>query len=271
MRRSLSTCSVAMGSGGPLEPRGQSRGPTPIPGVGLGAGSPDRIRPPLCGGRRGPLRDSSDRASRPSTCIDRSVPRSSSSHAAGLRPRDRVLALHRLGGDRERPRRDLSEPEGRVRRRTRAGDRDGAVGSSALDVTNAWRERIAWTRRLEGCFEAGSATTVRRERRQGLDALLAPVIPGPFPADANLGRPETLPNGGAAMRFTGPFNMSGSPSLAMCGGFDDEGAPIGFQLVGRSSRNRSSSRSARPTRTRRIFTRSIRGSSRKRRCVGRDG
>jgi amidase len=34
------------------------------------------------------------------------------------------------------------------------------------------------------------------------------------------------------MRFTGPFNLSGSPSLTMCGGFDDGGAPIGFQLVG---------------------------------------
>ena len=58
------------------------------------------------------------------------------------------------------------------------------------------------------------------------------MIPGPFPADANLGNPGPLPNGGAAMRFTGPFNMSGSPSLTMCGGFDDDGCPIGFQLVG---------------------------------------
>ena len=65
-----------------------------------------------------------------------------------------------------------------------------------------------------------------------LDALIAPVVPGPFPANANLGDPGALPNGGAAMRFTGPFNLSGSPSLTMCGGFDSDGAPIGFQLVG---------------------------------------
>ena len=58
------------------------------------------------------------------------------------------------------------------------------------------------------------------------------MIPGPFPADANLGDPGGLPHGGAAMRFTGPFNMSGSPSLTMCGGFDDAGAPVGFQIVG---------------------------------------
>lgn len=106
----------------------------------------------------------------------------------------------------------------------------GRAGS-ALDVAKAWRERIAWTRRLEGCFEAGSATCPA-DAPGGLDALLAPVIPGPFPAGANLGDPGALPHGGAAMRFTGPFNMSGSPSLTMCGGFDDDGAPIGFQLVG---------------------------------------
>lgn len=35
------------------------------------------------------------------------------------------------------------------------------------------------------------------------------------------------------MRFTSPFNLSGSPSLTLCGGFDHEASPIGFQLVGR--------------------------------------
>ncbi|MBB83376.1 MAG: Asp-tRNA(Asn)/Glu-tRNA(Gln) amidotransferase GatCAB subunit A [Deltaproteobacteria bacterium] len=103
--------------------------------------------------------------------------------------------------------------------------------TSALDAAKAWRTRTAWTRRLEGCFEAGSATCPDGAP-EGLDALLAPVIPGPFPANANLGDPGALPNGAAAMRFTGPFNMSGSPSLTMCGGFDEDGAPIGFQIVG---------------------------------------
>ena len=106
----------------------------------------------------------------------------------------------------------------------------GRAGA-ALDVARAWRERIAWTRRLEGVFEAGAATCPAGAPG-GLDALLAPVVPGPFPANANLGDPGALPNGDAAMRFTGPFNLSGSPSLTMCGGFDDGGAPIGFQLVG---------------------------------------
>lgn len=91
------------------------------------------------------------------------------------------------------------------------------------DVAIAWRERLSFRRRLEGCFE---------EATGGLDAILCPVIPGKFPANANLGDPGSLPNGEAAMRFTSPFNLSGSPSLTCCGGFDSEGAPVGFQIVG---------------------------------------
>ena len=35
------------------------------------------------------------------------------------------------------------------------------------------------------------------------------------------------------IRFTSPFNMSGSPSLTLPGGATREGLPVGFQLVGR--------------------------------------
>jgi amidase len=66
----------------------------------------------------------------------------------------------------------------------------------------------------------------------GLDAILAPVIPGLFPANTNLGDVAANPGASVAMRFTSPFNLSGSPSLTLPGGFDPEGAPIGFQLVG---------------------------------------
>jgi Asp-tRNA(Asn)/Glu-tRNA(Gln) amidotransferase A subunit family amidase len=96
------------------------------------------------------------------------------------------------------------------------------------DVAKAWRTRISFSRRLEACFSAGES-----EGQYALDGIVAPVSVGRFPANANLGDPSSLPFGAAAMRFTSPFNLSGSPSLTLCGGFDAEGAPIGFQIVGR--------------------------------------
>ena len=37
----------------------------------------------------------------------------------------------------------------------------------------------------------------------------------------------------ALMRFTSPFNMSGSPTITLPSGFASRGTPIAFQLVGR--------------------------------------
>ena len=36
----------------------------------------------------------------------------------------------------------------------------------------------------------------------------------------------------ALMRFTSPFNMSGSPTITLPSGFTSRGTPIAFQLVG---------------------------------------
>jgi amidase len=44
-------------------------------------------------------------------------------------------------------------------------------------------------------------------------------------ADAENGLPRIV-------RFTLPFDASGSPTITMPGGFDARGLPIGFQLVG---------------------------------------
>jgi amidase len=35
------------------------------------------------------------------------------------------------------------------------------------------------------------------------------------------------------LRFTAPFDISGSPTITLPGGFTPDGMPIGFQLVGR--------------------------------------
>ncbi len=86
-------------------------------------------------------------------------------------------------------------------------------------VAEAWEARIEFSRRLAALFE-------------GVDALAAPVIPGLFAANTNLSDAATYPGAATAVRYTTPFNLSGSPSLTFPVGFDTEGAPIGFQLIG---------------------------------------
>lgn len=71
-----------------------------------------------------------------------------------------------------------------------------------------------------------------------VDAVLLPAIPFPIPTIAETdveasGGPATL---AMVARFTGltrPFNTLGIPALSLPCGFDNNGAPIGLQLVGR--------------------------------------
>lgn len=86
-------------------------------------------------------------------------------------------------------------------------------------VAEGWEARIEFSRRLAALFE-------------NIDALAAPVIPGLFAANTNLSDPVAYPGAAMAVRYTTPFNLSGSPSLSFPVGFDREGAPIGFQLIG---------------------------------------
>jgi len=66
------------------------------------------------------------------------------------------------------------------------------------------------------------------------DLLLVPVHPF---ADLTIERKTTLLNSAeglvGALRYTAPFDMSGSPTITLPGGFTADGLPIGFQLVGR--------------------------------------
>jgi amidase len=67
---------------------------------------------------------------------------------------------------------------------------------------------------------------------QDIDVLLIPVWPTAMPSPAEW---MEMAQGDIAglLRYSGPFNLTGMPALTMNGGFDQRGAPIGFQLVGK--------------------------------------
>ncbi|WP_457309664.1 amidase [Sphingomonas sp. UYAg733] len=80
-------------------------------------------------------------------------------------------------------------------------------------------------RRLDFCGEvAGLFRTV--------DLLLTPVHPFSPPTLAMIGEMGTQPELIAKLqRYTCPFNMTGSPTITLPGGFNDAGLPIAFQLI----------------------------------------
>ncbi len=69
---------------------------------------------------------------------------------------------------------------------------------------------------------------------QSIDLL---IIPAQFMASPTKAQMETLGQDAdallALMRFTSPFDMTGSPTITLPSGFTANGTPIAFQLVGR--------------------------------------
>ncbi|MFA7666430.1 MAG: amidase [Burkholderiaceae bacterium] len=91
----------------------------------------------------------------------------------------------------------------------------------ALDLMRLHHERLAFGGALRKLFA-------------DVDLLLMPVHPFGNPSIAQLGQLFRTPEGvDNALRFTAPFDMSGSPTLTLPGGFTARGLPIGLQLVGR--------------------------------------
>ncbi len=66
-----------------------------------------------------------------------------------------------------------------------------------------------------------------------VDLLLVPTMPVPVPSLARMGEygqdPEVLLR---ILRFTAPFNFSGSPTITLPAGIDAAGLPLSVQLVG---------------------------------------
>jgi Asp-tRNA(Asn)/Glu-tRNA(Gln) amidotransferase A subunit family amidase len=124
-----------------------------------------------------------------------------------------------------------------------------ACGVNYSAVETLWSHRDTWPSReaeyspylAERMREAASVTPLQlieaqQERRtfsgrlaalfRDMDLLLMPVLPDP------LARMTDYRGLGRLIRFTAPFNASGSPTITLPGGVDAAGLPVGFQLVG---------------------------------------
>jgi Asp-tRNA(Asn)/Glu-tRNA(Gln) amidotransferase A subunit family amidase len=100
---------------------------------------------------------------------------------------------------------------------------------------------VAWCRRAEGvnavdALRALGQVFLMREKAvaatQNHDFLLSPTSPiTAYPVD------EATPGNDPArpfehIGFTAPFNMSEQPACSICAGYDEQGLPIGLQIVG---------------------------------------
>ena len=90
-----------------------------------------------------------------------------------------------------------------------------------LALTKILQRRAAFSGRLAALF-------------CDIDLLLMPAMNSAAPTLAFLAARAGDPNARyARVRFTAPFDMSGSPTLTLPGGATSQGLPVGFQLAGR--------------------------------------
>ena len=98
---------------------------------------------------------------------------------------------------------------------------DQGRAMSALDLAAIYHERLAFSGALAALFDE-------------VDLLLVPTMPVPVPSLTKMGEygqdPDVLLR---ILRFTAPFDFSGSPTITLPNGFDAAGMPLSFQLVGR--------------------------------------
>ena len=99
-----------------------------------------------------------------------------------------------------------------------AGFIDGGLKVSALDLGKVLIERAKLAGHVGRIFDA-------------VDVMIVPVLPTLVPKIADwdqIARQDIS----ELLRYTAPFDMTGSPTITLNGGFDRNGVPIGFQLVG---------------------------------------
>ena len=88
-------------------------------------------------------------------------------------------------------------------------------------IAKVWKERLAFS---------GALANLMRD----IDLLLVPAMNRASLTWVQLEAMGRDPSEiSARLRFTAPFDMSGSPTITLPGGFTADGMPVGFQLVGR--------------------------------------
>ena len=94
------------------------------------------------------------------------------------------------------------------------------LATKGTDIAGIALERMRFSRELSELF-------------QTVDVLLVPTMPVPTPSLKLMGAygedPKVLLN---ILRFTAPFDFSGSPTLTLPNGVDSAGMPLSMQLVG---------------------------------------
>jgi amidase len=97
---------------------------------------------------------------------------------------------------------------------------DEGRATTAFDLGKILHRRLAFTGALAEVFE-------------GVDLLLVPTMPVPVPSLARMSEYGADPTILLRMlRFTAPFNFSGSPTITVPNGIDSAGIPLSMQLVG---------------------------------------
>ena len=97
---------------------------------------------------------------------------------------------------------------------------EGGRSKSGPAYARARQAQAAFARELEELFDE-------------IDLLLCPALAVPMPAETATTHPMTLDMGTTVVRFTLPFDVTGSPTLTLPCGYRGGRTPIGLQLVAR--------------------------------------
>jgi len=99
----------------------------------------------------------------------------------------------------------------------------------------AWCRRAGALSAIDAMRSLGQIMTIRERAVaaiQGHDFLLSPTSPMTAYSAEEAAPGDDPRRPFEHVAFTAPFNMSEQPAASICAGYDDDGLPIGLQIVG---------------------------------------